>query len=118
MRSCYQVHMLHQTCLIVIQDADSPYRMIAMTDATDYDPFIKRGIPSNGIAAGAQQLKTEKQREVFGGIANAPFDPCYHQACDTVNNINLDCLGEMIYLATNSLKQLSEDKNLRKFLGE
>jgi hypothetical protein len=25
---------------------------------------------------------------MWGGIAQAAYDPCYHQACDTVANIN------------------------------
>ena len=31
----------------------------------------------------------------FGGAADRPYDPCYHQACDTLSNINLRVLGQM-----------------------
>ena len=26
-------------------------------------------------------IKTEKDKEEAGGVANAPYDPCYHQVC-------------------------------------
>jgi hypothetical protein len=25
---------------------------------------------------------------VFGGVAGRPYDPCYHRACDTIDNVN------------------------------
>jgi hypothetical protein len=31
---------------------------------------------------------------LFGGTAGRPFDPCYHQACDTIENINRDVLEQ------------------------
>jgi hypothetical protein len=31
---------------------------------------------------------------LFGGTAGRPNDPCYHQACDTVDNINRGVLEE------------------------
>lgn len=29
---------------------------------------------------------------MFGGEAGSPYDSCYHTACDTVNNLNMDAL--------------------------
>ena len=31
----------------------------------------------------------------MGGTARFAFDPCYHQACDTFTNVDLDALDEM-----------------------
>ena len=38
--------------------------------------------------------KTAEQVELYGGTAGVPFDPCYHQLCDTLANISEHCLQE------------------------
>ncbi|GGT36158.1 M28 family metallopeptidase [Nonomuraea spiralis] len=55
---------------------------------SDYGPFIEAGIPSGGVFTGAEGIKTPEEAAIFGGTAGQPYDPCYHQACDTVANIN------------------------------
>jgi len=57
--------------------------LVARGRTTDYGPFIAEGIPAGGLFAGAEVPKTAAQVEQYGGIANAQFDPCYHEACDT-----------------------------------
>ncbi|MBG0820457.1 M20/M25/M40 family metallo-hydrolase [Planomonospora sp. ID91781] len=59
---------------------------------SDYGPFIADGIPSGGIFTGAEGIKTEEQAAKFGGTAGAPYDPCYHAACDGITNINAAAL--------------------------
>ncbi|GAA3789668.1 aminopeptidase PaaP [Sphaerisporangium flaviroseum] len=55
---------------------------------SDYGPFIDAGIPAGGLFTGAEGAKTPAEQALFGGTAGAPYDPCYHQACDTIANIN------------------------------
>ncbi|MFD2768254.1 M28 family metallopeptidase [Micromonospora eburnea] len=64
---------------------------------SDYGPFIAEGvdIPSGGLFTGAEGIKTADEAAVFGGTAGAPYDPCYHRACDNINNINKQALEEM-----------------------
>jgi hypothetical protein len=50
-----------------------------MTGGSDFLPFLLEGIPSGGLLTGAGERKTMEQRTLFGGFANAPLDPCYHQ---------------------------------------
>ncbi|MEU8773857.1 M28 family peptidase [Streptomyces sp. NPDC048606] len=57
----------------------------------DYS-FQQAGIPTSGYAAGASARKTSAQAGKWGGTANAAYDPCYHSACDTTNNINATVL--------------------------
>ena len=42
-------------------------------------PFLTHGIPAGGLDTGAEVIKTVEQRAMFGGMANTPYDPCYHQ---------------------------------------
>jgi Zn-dependent M28 family amino/carboxypeptidase len=59
----------------------------AFDGRSDYVGFINRGIPAGGIFAGAEVLKTPEQVAVFGGVAGEQFDPCYHEACDTIGTV-------------------------------
>ncbi|KAK0639781.1 aminopeptidase Y precursor [Cercophora newfieldiana] len=65
------------------------YTFIAFDGRSDYDGFIRHGIPGGGIATGAEVLKTKKEVKMFGGEAGVPFDVCYHQLCDDVSNLHL-----------------------------
>jgi len=62
---------------------------------SDYGPFIAVGIPAGGLFTGAEGIKTPEQAEVYGGTAGVAYDHCYHQACDTISNVNTQALGEM-----------------------
>ncbi|MDP9373816.1 MAG: M28 family metallopeptidase [Chloroflexota bacterium] len=55
---------------------------------SDYGPFIAKGIPAGGLFTGAEGIKTAAQAAIYGGTAGAPYDPCYHLACDTYANNN------------------------------
>jgi Zn-dependent M28 family amino/carboxypeptidase len=66
----------------------------AFDGRSDYGPFIAVGIPAGGLFAGAEGIKTPAQAATYGGTAGEPYDPCYHQACDTINNVNTKALGE------------------------
>ncbi|GAA4975561.1 aminopeptidase Y [Nonomuraea thailandensis] len=59
---------------------------------SDYGPFIAVGIPSGGIFTGAEGIKTPEEAALFGGTAGVAYDVCYHQACDTLANVNATAL--------------------------
>jgi Zn-dependent M28 family amino/carboxypeptidase len=59
---------------------------------SDYGPFIAVGIPAGGIFTGAEGIKTPEEQALFGGTAGVAYDVCYHQACDTLTNVNATAL--------------------------
>jgi Zn-dependent M28 family amino/carboxypeptidase len=61
-----------------------PHNGTDFTGRSDYGPFIAAGIPSGGLFTGAEGVKTQQQAAWYGGVAGASFDPCYHQACDSL----------------------------------
>jgi Zn-dependent M28 family amino/carboxypeptidase len=61
---------------------------------TDDASFFEKGISTVGLYTGADRPKSEADARLFGGTAGRPNDPCYHQACDTVDNINRGVLEE------------------------
>jgi Zn-dependent M28 family amino/carboxypeptidase len=67
----------------------------AFDGRSDYGPFIDVGIPAGGLFSGAEEIKTAEQAAVYGGTAGIAYDPCYHQACDEIGNVNLTSLEEL-----------------------
>ncbi|RJQ77427.1 M28 family peptidase [Pseudonocardiaceae bacterium YIM PH 21723] len=63
---------------------------------SDYVGFTERGIPAGGPYSGAEGIKTDAQVKKWGGTVGKQFDPCYHQACDTLANINTKVLGQSL----------------------
>lgn len=59
---------------------------------SDYLAFIEAGIPSGGLFTGAEGVKTPEEAQTWGGTSGVPYDPCYHQACDTVANVSTRAL--------------------------
>jgi hypothetical protein len=45
---------------------------------------IDAGIPAGGLFTGAEDIKTEREEDIYGGVARLAYDPCYHAACDTL----------------------------------
>lgn len=62
----------------------------AFDGRSDYFAFIGAGIPAGGLFSGAEDIKSVDQAQPtkFGGTAEVAFDPCYHQACDDIDNID------------------------------
>ncbi|MET0496228.1 MAG: M28 family metallopeptidase [Actinoplanes sp.] len=82
----------------------------AFDGRSDYGPFIAVGIPAGGLFSGAEGVKTAAEAAVYGGTAGAPYDPCYHQACDTVNNLSPAALNELGDAATHAVYTLAMTK--------
>jgi Zn-dependent M28 family amino/carboxypeptidase len=61
-----------------------PFQDSAFDGRSDYGPFIDVGIPAGGLFTGAEQPKTAAEAILYGGVAGAAYDPCYHQFCDNL----------------------------------
>lgn len=75
----------------------------AFDGRSDYGPFIDAGVPAGGLFTGAEDIKTAEEAALFGGTAGVAFDPCYHQACDTLANVNPTGLDQMADAATHAV---------------
>jgi Zn-dependent M28 family amino/carboxypeptidase len=83
----------------------------AFDGRSDYGPFIENGVPAGGIFTGAEGIKTPEQEAVFGGVAGLAYDPCYHQACDTLFNLSHQALDEMSDAVAHSAWTLARSKS-------
>ncbi len=75
----------------------------AFDGRSDYGPFIAAGIPAGGLFTGAEEIKTEEEAVIYGGEAGVAYDACYHEACDTIDNVNAQALEEMSDGAANAI---------------
>jgi aminopeptidase Y len=64
------------------------FTYIPFDGRSDYDAFIRNGIPGGGIATGAEGVKSAQEQAMFGGVTGDWYDPCYHQLCDNLGNVN------------------------------
>ncbi|KAH8194296.1 hypothetical protein TruAng_011534 [Truncatella angustata] len=69
---------------------NTPSIAYAFTGRSDYAGFIENGIPSGGISSGSDGIKTAEQAALFGGEVGVSYDPNYHQAGDTIDNLAQD----------------------------
>jgi Zn-dependent M28 family amino/carboxypeptidase len=92
-----------------LPSAETPF-----SGRSDYGPFIAQGIPAGGLFTGAEGVKTAQQAQIYGGTAGVAYDACYHAACDTYANVNMQGLDEMsdaIAHATVHFANRKFDKN-------
>jgi aminopeptidase S len=69
----------------------------------DESPFIQAGIPVGGAENGDAEDKTTRQAKAWGGKARQPYDRCYHEACDTIDNVNRDVLNHYMRAIAGTL---------------
>lgn len=69
----------------------------------DESPFIEAGIPVGGAENGDDEKKTAKQAKAWGGQAGEPYDRCYHEACDNIDNVNRDMLDHYMRAIAGTL---------------
>ena len=74
---------------------------------SDYDAFVTAGIPSGGLHAGDEDDKSTAEAQKWGGQAREEYDPCYHQACDRIDNIDRTALGRFTDAVDASLRRFA-----------
>ena len=83
----------------------------AFDGRSDYGPFIEVGIPAGGLFSGAEGVKTPEEAAIYGGTAGEPYDSCYHQACDDINNLSTKALFEFGDGAAHAVLTLAKTKS-------
>jgi Zn-dependent M28 family amino/carboxypeptidase len=73
-------------------DLSLPFQGVDFTMGSDFIPFMGAGIPSGGLFSGCCRDKTDEEVTLWGGTVGDQYDPCYHQACDNIDNINFEAL--------------------------
>jgi Zn-dependent M28 family amino/carboxypeptidase len=71
-----------------------PFEEVEVGGRSDHFAFAFFGVPIGGLFTGAEVIKTPEEAAIYGGTAGEQYDPCYHLACDTFDNISLEVLGQ------------------------
>ena len=82
----------------------------AFDGRSDYGPFIAVGIPAGGLFSGAEGIKTAEEAATYGGTAGEPYDPCYHEACDTVANVSRRGLDQLSDGAAHAVLTFAQNR--------
>ena len=77
------------------------------SERSDYDAFISVGIPAGGLFTGAEGTKTAEQVADYGGLStfegeSVAYDPCYHQACDSLEQEGTEGYDPALYAALDA----------------
>ncbi len=84
---------IERALVAYLQGAGKTAQDTSFDGRSDYDGFTQAGIPSGGLFAGAEDKMSAEQAKLWGGKADQPFDPNYHQATDTLEHIDRTALG-------------------------
>jgi Zn-dependent M28 family amino/carboxypeptidase len=84
---------IERTLVAYLTSAGKMAEDISFGGRSDYAGFLKAGIPAAGLFSGAEDKKTAEQARLWGGQADQPFDPNYHQKSDTLDHIDRTALG-------------------------
>jgi hypothetical protein len=80
---------LTQRLLDALQALGEPGLPLDIGASSDHFAFERAGVPIGGLFSGLDPMDPNDAL-TFGGTALAPMDPCYHLACDTRANVDLD----------------------------
>lgn len=86
-----------------------PHEPVAFNGRSDYGPFIDAGIPAGGTDTGAEVVKSAAQQARYGGTAGVAFDPCYHKACDDLDNLDRDAFDANIAVIAHAVGTFAWD---------
>ena len=79
---------------------------------SDHRPFALAGIATAGLFSGAVEPVTDEQAEASGATAGEPADPCYHQPCDDLDNVDLDLARLLTAALADFTVRVADDPSL------
>ncbi len=84
---------IERTFVAYLKSAGKTAQDTSFDGRSDYDGFTLAGIPAGGLFSGAETKMSDEQAKLWGGTADQPFDPNYHQKTDTLDHIDRAALG-------------------------
>jgi Zn-dependent M28 family amino/carboxypeptidase len=101
-----------------------PWTKSGVGGGSDFVPFLTGGIAVGGVNTGAGGIKSMSERDQYAavlgtgnaGIANAAYDPCYHQLCDRINNVNPSAYETVVKSAAYAIEHMGRLNDLEKWL--
>ncbi|HEV3495633.1 MAG TPA: M20/M25/M40 family metallo-hydrolase [Actinomycetes bacterium] len=101
--------VIQQVLTDYLRGQDLAVGTTSLGGGSDHAPFAAAGIPVGGLFTGAGEAKSEQDEDQFGGTAGEPADPCYHQRCDDLGNLDLAVLDQMADAAAHAVATFARD---------
>lgn len=101
--------VIQQVLTDYLRGQDLAVGTTSLGGGSDHAPFAAAGIPVGGLFTGAGEAKSEQEEDQFGGTAGQPADPCYHQRCDDLGNLDLTVLDQMADAAAHAVATFAND---------
>jgi Zn-dependent M28 family amino/carboxypeptidase len=79
---------IERTLVAYLKSTGKTAQDMSFDGRSDFDAFTRAGIPTGGLFSGAEAKMTAEQAALWGGTADQPYDPNYHQRTDTLDHIN------------------------------
>jgi Zn-dependent M28 family amino/carboxypeptidase len=79
---------IERTLVAYLKRAGKDPEDIQFEGRSDFSSFTLAGVAAGGLFTGAEEKMTPEQAERWGGEAGQPFDPNYHKAGDTIDNLD------------------------------
>jgi hypothetical protein len=74
---------------------------------SDHIAFLEAGIPTGGLFSGIAPLTEEEVPYAYLGEVGVPADPCYHLACDDIENADVGWSASFGEAAATALEALA-----------
>lgn len=91
---------------------DLSHAPTAFDGRSDYGPFIYYGIPAGGLFTGAEMPMSAQQAELFDAQSGRAMDACYHQGCDTNDNVDEMLFLDMARAAAHATESMADITDL------
>lgn len=101
--------VIQQVLTDYLRSQDLAVGTTSLGGGSDHAPFAAAGIPVGGLFTGAGEAKSQQDEDQFGGTAGEPADPCYHQRCDDLGNLDLTVLDQMADAAAHAVATFAND---------
>jgi Zn-dependent M28 family amino/carboxypeptidase len=91
-------------------DADGlTWAPIDLHGSSDHGPFMRAGVPVGGVFSGGAEPMSEEDAELFDGRTGEQLDPCFHLACDRLDNVDGAALAELATAVMRAVIRLLDE---------
>ena len=89
-----------------------PWLPVEVGSSSDHAAFMPSGVPVGGLFTGAGDAKSADEQAIFGGQAGQEYDPNYHSAADTFDNVNQVALEVNGKASAHVIGTLADDTSM------